>query len=101
MLPNPLVATLMLRRGARIWFVARSAISGVILLSGDDPLRLPIGTTVAVLLISVTLGYVELYRNHERDLIGNLGVKRRTIGALFLGPALLGELLVRSLSPAG
>lgn len=101
MLPNPLVATLMLRRGARLWLIARVAIGGVIFLSGDDPFRLPISTTVGVLLICVTLGYVELHLNHERDLLGNLGLKRRSVGALFFGPALLGELLVRGVASVG
>lgn len=100
MLPNRLVATLMLRRGARLWLIARVAISGLIFLAGDDPLRLPISTTVGVLLICVTLGYVELHLNHERDLLGNLGIKRRSVGALFFGPALLGELLVRGVASA-
>ena len=100
MLPNRLVTTLMLRRGARLWMLARVAVSGLIFLSGDDPFRLPFSTTVGVLLICVTLGYVELHLNHERDLFGNLGIKRRSVVGLFLGPALLGELLVRGVASA-
>lgn len=100
MLPNRLVATLMLRRGARLWMIARVAISGLIFLSGDDPFRLPISTTVGVLLICVTFGYVELHLNHERDLFGNLGIRRRSVAGLFLGPALLGELVVRGVASA-
>ncbi len=95
MLPNLLLTTLLLRRGTRLWVIARVAISGLIVLSGDDPFRLPFSTSVGVLLICVTLGYVELHLNHERDLFGNLGIKRRSVAGFLLGPALLGELCVR------
>ena len=98
MLPNRLVATLMLRRGTRLWILARVAISGLILLAGDDPFRLPFSTTVGVLLICLTLGYIEIHLNHERDLLGNLGIKRRSLAVFLLGPALVGELVVRSVA---
>lgn len=100
MLPNRLLASLMLRRAARLWLIARVAISGLIFLAGDDPFRLPFSTTVGVLLICVTLGYVEMHLNHERDWLANLGVKRRTVAGIMLGPALLGELLVRGVASA-
>lgn len=100
MLPNRLVATMMLRRGARLYLIARVAISGLIVLSGDDPFRLPVSTTVGVLFTCITLGYVEMYRNHERDLLGNLGIKRRSIAGFFLVPALVGELIVRGVAAA-
>jgi len=100
MLPNRLVATLMLRRGTRLWMLARVAISGLIFLSGDDPFRLPVSTTVGVLLICLTLAYVEMHLNHERDLLGNLGIKRRSVAVFFLGPALVGELVVRGVASA-
>jgi hypothetical protein len=98
MLPNRLLASLMLRRAARLWLIARVAIGGLVFLSGDDPFRLPINTTVGVLAICVTLGYVEMHLNRERDLLGNLGIKRRTLAGIFLGPAVVGELIVRGLA---
>ena len=55
---------------------------------------------MGVLLICVTFGYVELHLNHERDLFGNLGIRRRSVAGLFLGPALLGELVVRGVASA-
>lgn len=100
MLPNRLITTLMLRRGARLWMLARVAISGLIFLSGEDPFRLPVSTTVGVLVICVALGYVEMHLNHERDLVANLGIKRRTLAGVFLGPALVGELLLRVVASA-
>ena len=100
MLPNRLLTTLMLRRGARLWMLARVAISGLIFLSGEDPFRLPVSTTVGVLVICVALGYVEMHLNHERDLVANLGIKRRTLAGVFLAPALVGELLVRVVASA-
>ena len=100
MLPNRLVAMALLRRGARLWAIARVAISGLIFLSGDNPLQLPVTTTVGVLLIAVALGYVELHLNHERDLLGNLGIKRRSVAGFFLAPAFLGEVMVRAVAAA-
>lgn len=96
MLPNRLVAAAFLRRSTRLWIVARAALSGLFLLAGTDPLRLPIATTFGVLLLCVAIGYVEVHLNHERDLLGNMGIKRRTLAAFFLLPALLGELLLRA-----
>ena len=83
-----------------MWAIARVAISGLIFLSGDDPLQLPVTTTVGVLLIAVALGYVELHLNHERDLLGNLGIKRRSVAGFFLAPAFLGEVMVRAVAAA-
>ena len=100
MLPNRLLTTLLLRRGTRLWAITRVTISGLILLAGDDPLRLPVTTTVAVILLCGTLGYVEGHINHERDLLGNLGVRRRSVAPFFFLPALLGELLIRAAASA-
>ena len=100
MRPNRLLATLMLRRGARLWLVTRVAVVGLIALAGDDPFRLPLITTAGVLLLCIMLCYVETYRNHERDLLGNLGIKRRSLAILFVIPALIGELIVHTMASA-
>lgn len=98
MFPNPLLASAFLRRGIRLWIIARLAISGLVFLAGDDPFRLPIATMAVFTLVCALLGHVEMHLNHERDLLGNLGIKRRIVGLFFLGPALAGELLVRGLA---
>jgi hypothetical protein len=95
MLPSRLLTIALLKRSTRLWILARAALSGLVFLAGTNPLRLPIATTVGVLLICVAVGYVELHINHERDLFGNLGIKRRSLALFFLGPALGGELLIR------
>lgn len=100
MLPNRLVATMLLRRSTRLWVLARLAFSGLVFLAGDDPFRLPIATTAGVLMICVTLAYIETHLNHERDLLGNLGIKRRTLAVYFLGPALVGEIFIRAAASA-
>jgi hypothetical protein len=98
MLPNRLLTSALLRRSTRLWMVVRAALSGLVFLAGTNPLRLPVATTVGVLVICVAVGYVELHINHERDLFANLGIKRRNLALLFLMPALAGEMLVRAVA---
>lgn len=100
MIPNRLVATALLTRSTRLWVVTRLTLSALFFLAGTDPLRLPIATTFGVLLLCVGVGYIETHLNHERDLLGNLGIKRRNLAAFFLAPALLGELLIRVIASA-
>ena len=98
MLPNPLLASAFMRRGVRLWIIARLAISGLVILAGDDPFSLPFAMMAVFILVCALLGHVEKHRNHERELLGNFGIKRRVFGLFFLGPALAGELLVRGLA---
>jgi hypothetical protein len=97
---NRLVVTTFVTRGVRLWLIVRAALSGLLYLAGTNPLRLPIATTLGVLFIAVTAGYVEVHLNHERDLLGNLGIKRRSLVGFFLVPAMIGELLVRAVAYA-
>jgi hypothetical protein len=85
----------LLRRGFRLWVLARLLMSALFFLSQTDPLRLPTMTTVVFVLTCVMLGYVEVHLNHERDLLANLGLGRRVLMPYFLVPAVLGELLIR------
>ncbi len=96
MLPNRLVSLAMLRRGVTLWGVTRVAASGVVAYAGRDPLRLDPGAVITVLLLCVALCYVETARNRERDLLANMGIRRRTLALWFLTPAVAGEGAVRA-----
>jgi hypothetical protein len=96
MLPNRLLSLALLHRGVMLWGVTRIAASGVLAYAGRDPLRLDPGELLVVLLLSVTLCYVETARNRERDLLANMGIRRRTLALWFLASALAGEGAVRA-----
>ena len=96
MLPNRLVTLTMLRRGVAIWLVTRIAASGVFAYAGKDPLRLDTGGLLTVVLLCTALCYVEMARNRERDLLANMGIRRRSLALLFIAAAVTGEGAVRA-----
>ena len=87
-------------RGARLWLLIRALIATVLLLAGGDPFRLPTTVTVASLVLPIAVCFLDTYRHHERALLGNLGVSPQFLLAMFAGPALLGELVVRIIAAA-
>jgi hypothetical protein len=96
MIPNSLLTRALLRRGMLLWTITRAALSGVLYLAGENPLRPPVATTAAIVVLCVCAGYVELHRNRGRDLLANLGTKRRHVAGYFAVPAICGELLLRA-----
>ncbi|MEO6878728.1 MAG: hypothetical protein ABI205_09625 [Gemmatimonadaceae bacterium] len=55
---------------------------------------------VEVVVLSVVVCFVDTYRNRERALIANLGVRPVAVGALFAVPALVGEIVLRAVGAA-
>ena len=97
MQPNRLVLRAYVLRGARIWGLARLALSGVFVLGGIAPLTLPSLVTVGIVAMSVVLGLVETHLHRESALLANLGVSSVALGACFAGPAVVGELMLSAL----
>lgn len=95
MRPNPLIARAYLARGARLWLLTRVSISGVFLLAGFDPATLSAAPTLAIVFLSIFVCLLETGRRRERALLANLGIHPLMLGALFAGPALIGEIAVR------
>lgn len=95
MRPNRLVVRAYLSRGARLWLVTRAMLSGVFLLAGTNPVQLSAAVVVAIILLSVVLGFLETHRRRERAFLANLGVRPLVLGALFAGPAMIGEVALR------
>jgi hypothetical protein len=95
MRPNRLFVRAYLSRGAGFWLATRVAVTGVVLLAGASPLRLSVATAAEVILLSGIMSVLETHRRRERALLANLGVSPFLLGALFLGPALVGEIALR------
>jgi len=91
MIPNPLVFRTYWMRSGRLWLVTRLALSSVFLLAGENPLRLSLLAIVAIAALASVLGLVDLRRNREQSLLGNLGVSQGFVAVLVSVPAILGE----------
>jgi hypothetical protein len=95
MRPNFLVVRTFLVRGALLWLAARAMITTALLLDGASPFRLSGAAIAEVILLSVALCFLETHLRRERALLENLGIRRLTLGVVFAGPALVGELALR------
>lgn len=95
MRPNRLIARAYVFRGACLWLVARTMLSGVFLLAGMNPARLSSAAVVGIILLSVGLSFLETHRRRERAFLANLGVGPLVLGALFAGPAMIAEVALR------
>lgn len=92
MRPNRLIVRAYLSRTARLWLGARALLCGVSLLAGMNPVPLSAGAAVEIVLLSVGLSVLETHRRRERALLSNLGIGPFALGALFVAPAMIGEL---------
>jgi hypothetical protein len=95
MVPNRLMARAYLSRGAQLWLVTRALLSGVFLLAGTNPIQLSGAAGVEIMLLSVAVSFLETRRRRERAFLANLGVRPLILGALFAGPAMIGEIALR------
>ncbi len=84
-------------RSARLWAITRIALSAVFFLAGENPLRLSIFPVVGIVALVTVLGAIEIRRNREMALLGNLGVSPLPLSAILLGPAATGELTLASI----
>jgi hypothetical protein len=92
---DPLIVRAYLTRGAKLWLLARALLTLGFMQAAIDPFRLSAVAFVTVVVLSVALGFLEIRRHRERALLGNLGVSPFMLGALFTGPALVGEIAIR------
>lgn len=95
MKPNNEIVRVYVFRGARLWLSLRILVTIVFLLGGTSPIRVPPMVLVAIILLSVFLGFLDTYRYRERVLLGNLGIRPHILGILFLIPAATGEATIR------
>lgn len=93
--PNRILAVAYLSRGARLWLLIRIAATVVLVMAGADPLRLSGAVVTALIVLSVTVSFLDTYRHREHALLGNLAVSPLTLCILLTLPALAGELAIR------
>lgn len=79
------------RRAAALWLVLRMALSVILFLAGEDPLRLHLLSLLGIVALSGFLGFSEMHRNREFPLAGNLGISQVMLSFLLVGPAVVGE----------
>jgi hypothetical protein len=83
-------------RGVRLWLVVRAAVSFLLFVGDANPARLSSPSTLMLFVLLMIVAFVDVRRRHELVLLGNLGVHPAVFAVLLGGPALIGELLVRS-----
>ena len=78
-----------------MWLITRVTLSGVFLLAGTNPVQLSAAAGAETILLSVVVSLLETRRRRERAFLANLGIRPLMLGALFVGPAMLGEVALR------
>lgn len=96
MWPNSVIVRAYMFRGAKLWLLLRTLLTGLFLLGGSPSILLPVSVLCGVVALSVFLAFLDTYRYRERVLLGNLGVRPVVLGMLFLIPAAIGETTLRA-----
>jgi hypothetical protein len=97
MLPNALVLRAYTLRSALLWLGLRGATALTLALAELPPFPRSLGAVHLFIALSLLLCFADVWRRHERVLIGNLGVSPWALGAICLVPAVIGELLLVAL----
>jgi hypothetical protein len=96
MLPNHLIVGAYLLRGVLLWIVGRATITFFLILGGGSGLTIPFIMIVVFLAMIILLGWIDIGRQRERILLGNLGVHPIVVTGLIAFPAVVGEILLYS-----
>jgi hypothetical protein len=91
MLPNALLVRAYAVRSARLWVGLRAATALTFSLAELPPFPRSAGAVHLFILISMLLCFADVWRRHERVLIGNLGVRPWILAAVCLAPPAFGE----------
>jgi hypothetical protein len=94
---NRLLLQAYLTRGGRLWLVTRAMLSAVFFLADVDPIHLSVPAAIEVVVLSVVVCFVDTYRNRERALLANMGVRPLAIASVFAAPAVVGEIALRAI----
>jgi hypothetical protein len=90
-----LIVGVYLLRGVVLWVVGRATITVFLILGGGSGLAIPFVFIVLFLTTIAALGWIDIGRQRERILLGNLGVHPLAVTSLIAAPAVLGEILLR------
>jgi hypothetical protein len=94
------VEVAVLRRAMALWLLIRVAVSGLLVANEANPLSVH---PRAALIIVATVGFlswIDTKRRNEDLLLANLGTSRYAVHGLGVGPALVFEILIGTLSRA-
>jgi hypothetical protein len=94
MTPNRLVVRAYALRAFRLWLGARGVLSLSLLLAEVNPLALGIDAIFWSIVFSVGVCFLDIRRQRERALLGNLAVSPVFLAALFAAVAVGGEALL-------
>jgi hypothetical protein len=89
-----LVTQAYLARGARFWIATRALVSLFLMFAGSNPFDTSVGSSIEIALLSVALCFLDTRRRREDVLLGNLGLTRAVLAALFAIPAIVGEIAI-------
>lgn len=90
-----LVQRHLLRRGARLWLAARLIVMGLVMWFQGDPIAIGSPATLAVIAVTVMLGFADAQRLSERVLLANLGLSLQRQVLLLGSAAACGEIVLR------
>ncbi len=96
--PDASILAPLLRRAAGLWILVRIAVVGLAAIApgGDDVALLhwhPPGAIGSIAACAL-LGFIDTRRRKERALLANLGVADRELVAIFVTPAIFGEIVL-------
>jgi hypothetical protein len=94
MFPNALVVRAYALRSARLWLGLRATTAVGLAVANLPPFPRSLAAAHILIFLSLALCFAELWRRHERVLIGNLGVSPWTLGAVSLIPPLVCEAIL-------
>lgn len=93
-IPTGLIIRSYCARSLRLWVLLRLALSVVFLLAGDNPFRLATPTALAIAGLSSFLALLDVQRNRELSLLGNLGISSGMLAALLSAPPFISEAIL-------
>ncbi len=90
-----MIARLYLTRSLWLWCLARALLTLLLLIGGTDPLNLSIQSTIVLVCVILSLGWIEIRRHRELALLGNLAIHPVILSVLLVAPAVAGEIAIR------
>ena len=89
-------------RGFILWLLARLMMTAVALL-GEIPIRelarWSFPGALGMLAVCALLGFIDVRIRGERAMLSNLGIDDRDTAAIFLAPAMVGEIILALVMP--
>jgi hypothetical protein len=95
---HPAVVRAWAPRAVVLWLGVRAIASAVLFLGGSNPLLPAPERSLLLVALTVAASFAQTSRSREWALLGNLGVSRRVLAAVYALPAVVGELLLATVA---